>query len=68
MGAGIAGTGRLGTVVAAPLPVLGGGLGLQALHGQVNFPCRIQGDDHDLHVLPLRQVLADVVDIGIGHL
>ena len=43
------------------------GLGLQALDGQVDFAVFV-ADDHDLHILTLGQMLADVTDIGIGNL
>ena len=42
-------------------------LGLQALDGQVDFSV-VGADDHDLHILTLGQMLADVTDICVGHL
>ena len=42
-------------------------LGLQPLHGQVDLAV-LRADDHDLHILTFGQMLADVADIGVGHL
>ena len=39
--------------------------GLQALDGQIDFSIFV-ANDHDLYVLPFRQVLPDVTDVGIG--
>ena len=56
-------------VAAAEFPtrgILSLGLGLQTLDGQVDLTV-FRTNNHDLHILPLGQVLADVIDIGIGH-
>ena len=42
-------------------------LGLQTLDRQIDLAVII-GDDHDLHILTLGQMLADIADVGIGHL
>jgi len=43
------------------------GLGLQSLDGQIDLAI-VRTNDHDLYVLSLCQMLADVTDIGIRHL
>ena len=44
------------------------GAGLQTLHGKVDLACGIDGNDHDLDVLTLGQMLTDIADVGIGNL
>ena len=47
--------------------ILALGLGLQTLDGQVDLAV-LGTDDYYLDLLTLGQVLADVTDIGVGHL
>ena len=42
-------------------------LGFQTLDGQIDLAVLV-ANDHDLHILTLGQMLADIADIGVGHL
>ena len=54
--------------LAAPVfPILPLRLGLQTLDGQIDLAV-VRTDDHDLYILPFGQVLANIADVGVGHL
>ena len=61
-GAFVAGAAVAAEIRSAVLPL---GLGLQTLDGQIDFSIFV-ANDHNLNVLPLRQVLPDITDVGIG--
>ena len=50
---------------ARTLALLARGRRQRALDGKIGFSV-FPADDHDLHVLTLGQMLANVVDVGVG--
>ena len=52
--------------IVGPGSILSLRLGFQAFDGKVDLAV-FTADNHDFYVLPLRQMLTDIADIGIGH-